>query len=741
LPHGDAGAGELQVTVITDYYNHLFEYKTGVSHEAGEANNVGGPIHVTSTLALYPDLLVQNLHPDPADGLLSGSQVLLRWNTHNAGSAAVTGSFYERILVENLTTGSTLRSEVIFYDARTIPTGQGPIDANSSAARQYLYRLPDGPAGAGEIRLTVRTDHYNHLFEHNVDGTGETNNTAAVTVMAGLRNYPDLQVMQIDHPVSGLRPGQEIDISWLLANQGTGDTTGDWTDFVYLSDDDQVGNDLFLGQFNATGLAIPAGQSLLRTGRIMLPQFGTGDRWLIVQTDARNVLFESDETNNVTVSDAALQLPAALTLTFNRSTVAENAGSTAARGTVVRNGDRTDDLIVALTTSIPDRIGLPATVTIPAGQPSTTFDVAAIDNEIVDGTADLTVTATAAAYEPGTAPLQVTDDDVPTLTVTIAADTFAENAANPATTATVRRNTDRSEPLVVSLTSDLTSKATVPASVTIPTGQASFTFDVTAVNNTRIDGTGRATIRASAPGFQSVGDWVDVTDDDIPQLTVTFATARISENSPSPATIGTVTRSVVSDRELTVALTSLDTTEVQVPGGMRIPPGRASGTFAVYAVDDDLVDGLQTAGIMARIVTDSGVILNDGMAVANIEVADDDGPSLRLNFSRTVISERGSGTATVTRNTPPDADLIVTLESSDPGEAIVPASVTIRAGQTTSDPFTIQGVMDGEPTATSTSPSSPARRGSARRSVRSRSPTSICRTCGAIWWRSARPAG
>jgi hypothetical protein len=253
LPHGDAGAGELQVTVITDYYNHLFEYKTGVSHEAGEANNVGGPVHVTSTLALYPDLLVQDLHPDPADGLLSGSQVLLRWNTHNAGSAAVTGSFYEWILVENLTTGSTLRSEVIFYDARTIPTGQGPIDANSSAARQYLYRLPDGPAGAGEIRLTVRTDHYNHLFEHNVDGTGETNNTAAVTVVAGLREYPDLHVVQIDHPVSGLRPGQEIDISWLLANQGTGDTTGDWTDFVYLSDDDQVGNDLFLGQFNATG--------------------------------------------------------------------------------------------------------------------------------------------------------------------------------------------------------------------------------------------------------------------------------------------------------------------------------------------------------------------------------------------------------------------------------------------------------------------------------------------------------
>ena len=32
-------------------------------------------------------------------------------------------------------------------------------------------------------------------------------------------------------------------------NDGAGDTPRDWVDYVYLSDDAAVGNDVFLGQF------------------------------------------------------------------------------------------------------------------------------------------------------------------------------------------------------------------------------------------------------------------------------------------------------------------------------------------------------------------------------------------------------------------------------------------------------------------------------------------------------------
>ena len=300
-----------------------------------------------------------------------------------------------------------------------------------------------------------------------------------------LREYPDLRVTEIGDPPLGLRPGQKIDVSWTIINEGNSDTRRDWVDYVYLSD-----------------------------------------------------------------------------------------------------------------------------------------DVAAINDDFVDGSEDVTITAEATDYEAHTAALRISEDDQPALTVTIGAAIFAENVANPATTATVRRNTDTTDPLEVTLRSDLVSKATVPETVTIPAGQDSVVFDITAVDNTRIDGTGQVTILATATGFQAGIDTVVVTDDDIPQLTVTFATPRISESSPSPATIGTITRSVASASELNVVLTSLDPSEVLVPGGIRITPGQTSDTFQVFAVDDDLNNRLQIGTILAQIVTDTGAIEitwrvnNDGLSTA-----------------------------------------------------------------------------------------------------------------------------
>ncbi len=51
-----------------------------------------------------------------------------------------------------------------------------------------------------------------------------------------------------------------------------------------------------------------------------------------------------------------------------------------------------------------------------------------------------------------------------------------------------RSNTDLSLPLSVNVTSSDLTEASVPASVTIPAGQASITFAVSAVDDTLLDG-------------------------------------------------------------------------------------------------------------------------------------------------------------------------------------------------------------------------------------------------------------
>ncbi|MCA9121898.1 MAG: hypothetical protein H6822_11525 [Planctomycetaceae bacterium] len=120
------------------------------------------------------------------------------------------------------------------------------------------------------------------------------------------------------------------------------------------------------------------------------------------------------------------------------------------------------------------------------------------------------------------------DNDVETLTLTIAASSFSEAAGVGASTATISRNTDPANPLTVTLMSNDTSEATVPATVTIPAGQASMTFSLGAVDDNIIDGQQTVMITASASGHANSTDSVIVTDDDVAGFTVTGASTKIT---------------------------------------------------------------------------------------------------------------------------------------------------------------------------------------------------------------------
>ena len=84
--------------------------------------------------------------------------------------------------------------------------------------------------------------------------------------------------------------------------------------------------------------------------------------------------------------------------------------------------------------------------------------------------------------------------------------------------ATVSRNMNTSAALVVALASSDLSAATVPATVTIPAGQSSVTFLVTAVDDIVTDGNQVVVISATGTGFFGGQSSITVADDDFPQL-------------------------------------------------------------------------------------------------------------------------------------------------------------------------------------------------------------------------------
>ena len=108
----------------------------------------------------------------------------------------------------------------------------------------------------------------------------------------------------------------------------------------------------------------------------------------------------------------------------------------------MRSGDTTNAITVTLTSSDTAGATVPATITIAAGEvTSASFTVSAVDDLLVDGTQAVNVLATANGYRSATDSVNVTDDDVAELYVTILADSVNEDDGATATTATVSRNT------------------------------------------------------------------------------------------------------------------------------------------------------------------------------------------------------------------------------------------------------------------------------------------------------------
>ncbi|MGD9632157.1 MAG: CARDB domain-containing protein, partial [Pirellulales bacterium] len=306
LPQGSPGVGDWQITITTDYFTSLFEYNAGGTAE----NNNTDTIPFTSTIAAYPDLQVTGLAVDPSSVLESGGTVTINWNDANTGDGATSGSWYDRIVVVNTTTSQALVDTALHYNPAS--PGHGNIAAGDVRARQHSFTLPQGTSGVGDWQITITTDVYNYLFEHNAGGTAETNNAATpVNFTSVLAPYPDLSVHSVLVPNDGIA-GQKIEVAWTISNLGTAAIASGWTDQVYLSIDDQfqLSQDIYLGAFSFSG-TLAVDEDLTRIQDVTIPSGTSGTYRVIVTSQLLFGSYELNTLNNVDVSTQSvdIQLP------------------------------------------------------------------------------------------------------------------------------------------------------------------------------------------------------------------------------------------------------------------------------------------------------------------------------------------------------------------------------------------------------------------------------------------------
>lgn len=376
-----------------------------------------------------------------------------------------------------------------------------------------------------------------------------------------------------------------------------------------------------------------------------------------------------------------------LTLTITPTTFSETAGFNAARGTVSRivagPVDLAQPLTVQLSSSDTSEVTVPASVTILANNTSVSFDIAAVDDEILDFPQAVSITATSSGLAPVASGLIVEDDEAQ-ISLRIVPDAINEDDGVEAALGTITRTqlaAEREE--TFSLFSSDPNALFVPTSVVIPAGQTSATFPVSAINNDIFAGERQISITATRFGFTSGQVTVQVAlIDDEARLTLTLTQSTLSEAAGSNAATLTIERpSAASKTPLAIALESSDTSEATVPVYLLMAADQSSATVRVAAVDDLLVDGTQEVALSAEAQGFS-------RASIRVQVSDNDSPKLALRVNSTAIAEGAfpvTGSATITRNTPINVPLTVNLRVSDTTQAAVPTSVTIPAGAVSID--------------------------------------------------------
>jgi len=188
------------------------------------------------------------------------------------------------------------------------------------------------------------------------------------------------------------------------------------------------------------------------------------------------------------------------------------------------NASLVGDLTVTLTTvnSTSSALVVPPVIIIPDGLASISIPITVIDDDVL-GNRSVRITGAAENFITGS--LDITVLDYETVTLTVNRTSFLENAGAKAAVGTVTRsNTDRALPLLVTLTSSDTSELTVPASVTIPAGATSVSFDIAAINDPALDGAQLVTVSASAASYFGSSVNITVLDHEPPVVTSPAAT-------------------------------------------------------------------------------------------------------------------------------------------------------------------------------------------------------------------------
>ncbi|HEY5909679.1 MAG TPA: CARDB domain-containing protein [Verrucomicrobiae bacterium] len=270
------------------YYLFLKVNAFNYLQEASTANNaLMSPFAFTATPA---DLAPLRLIAPAATNGPPKPYVTIVWGVTNSGPGAAIGSWNDTLY---FSTNSSLDASALEVWS---PSEYGPVPAGGRYWRTNQVRLPATQSGA--YYLIFKTDSANTLHE------AVTANNVAVAPIQLYIQQPDLAPLALVVPAAiTSAPNPTVTLRYAVTNLGPGAAVGDppWNDTLSLSTDAVLDtNDKNL-TWQQEWLTVPAGGRYWRTNTVTVPVVSSGTYYLILKTDASDVLYDANPANNTLV--------------------------------------------------------------------------------------------------------------------------------------------------------------------------------------------------------------------------------------------------------------------------------------------------------------------------------------------------------------------------------------------------------------------------------------------------------
>ncbi len=659
---------------FTGAYAQIDSYKLSIADVEGAAGkNVSIPVYLANSgavTAVQFDIDLPYPMPSEATPVLSN-----RVDGHSVSVRCISSSEY-------------------IYRVFVMSFENKPIQGNSGLLMHFPMSV-DAEAQADDSYDVTLTD----VIISDVSGDQVASETRATSTFVVQRvPTPDLLVTNLVCGNSVVTPGEAINLTYTIANQGNASTKGSWTEKVYFVS--PSGSRLFVGS-TVYSNELVNGTTIDRQVAFTLPQVVKVDGDVTVQIELETRTSTTGEliadmANNSTIFEDAVKVEKLLFLNNESYEIIEGAEKKT-KMTLTRSGDWSVDETFALSLDVDGVLDYPKEVTIPAQQSGVSFYVYAPDNEEVNESerTHLTVTDKMGGYPDLVVPVKVVDDDDDILSITTDNSEYTEGDDVVFTVTRVDGPVDGD--LEVSLTNDYVSRFTVDRSIVIPIGERSATFTLKAKDNTVAQADATVTEVATAPGYETAKVSFKLYDNDRPDLTLKLSTDKVSEADGYACVIGTVTRSGDLTHSVSIYIDNNSDGSVYFDSDRAvIPAGKSSVTFPIGVTDNSTTEGDRVYDISATVyLPECKCAADDKVVKTTLTVTDDDSDAkLQMQSASGMIVEGSYATVTVSRNTWDNlsSELVVNLSSNDE-TLTLPATVTIPANKKTAT-FTVKASKD-----------------------------------------------